>query len=381
MLQKAGFVVQQATEMLGISASLRRYQIQAAWETVTGGVMASQSVPTSLKGEILFVRTSSSHWSQELMLRQSEIVAKLNRLLPGKNIRSLRCRVGRVEALAAPPPTPETAWKDVELTEEARERAARIAGGVADPALRESLWRSLLQLERKRAWGFRQGLRPCALCGFLQDEPLCRSCWMERQRQRQTKIFQALGKRPWCSYDDLKDLVGRLTPAEFFQAKRRLRSILEQNYRAAREVLPVGGPFPPGLRQVMVDLVMLSTGVELAHLNERHVYYTFGKWWGKAYLENVVPDIAAMREKWKATNAGRPKRHRDAKGGDSADPRRPEAPLPRPDAATGERRGRSADEPEGPGGSARRDGERGAPRRTAASKASGRKSWRPEDRS
>src|SRR5688572_20599849 len=121
MLKRAGLIVTEAVQGLGLSAGLKRYQVQAAWESVTGAVMASQSVPTSLKGDILFVRTASPHWSQELMMRQSEIVEKLNQLLPGKNIRSLRCRVGRMEPVQHDRlPSPELAWSDIELSEEAR---------------------------------------------------------------------------------------------------------------------------------------------------------------------------------------------------------------------------------------------------------------------
>jgi predicted nucleic acid-binding Zn ribbon protein len=302
-LKTIALALPKAVADLGATRTLGRYQLQAAWETVCGPAISRQSEPTSIKGQTLFVRTSNPIWSQELLFRQGEILPRLNRLLFDSYVAKIHCKVGRLSRDPVPQsqaePSPDDVdWAAVVLPVRSLERMAEMTRRIEDPTLRQSFEKALLQIERRRAWSYQNGLRPCLICADFQDSEICVSCELERLRERQQKLFRAMGRKSWATFAEMKDSFPDLSYREYQLSRRRLRSIFECNYRFSRESLKPGEPFPPELRSIILDLVMMSTGMDPENLKIRHFYYGLGKIWGKAYIDNVVPDIKAMNLKW-----------------------------------------------------------------------------------
>jgi hypothetical protein len=313
LLKNIGIALPNAVNDLGAGLTLRRYQLQATWAFVVGRALAFQSEPTSIKGDTLFVRTSTSIWSQELLFRWNEILPKLRKVLPEANILKIRCRVARLSRDPLPSsrhdPDPEGVdWDSIPLAPQVVKKVEAIAGAVEDPELRASIKRALLQIERRRVWSYRNGMRPCLTCGDFQNQAICTSCELERLRERQQKIFQLLGRRAWSTLRDLQEFIPDLNVREYSTARRKLGSIFEASYRYSREALPIGQPFPVPLREIITDLVMMTTGINPENLQERHFLHTLGKVWGNAFLANVVPDIVAVTAEAKARKAKKAKR-------------------------------------------------------------------------
>ena len=310
MLKNIAIALPGAVNELGASLTLRRYQLQATWTFVVGTALAFQTEPTSIKGDTLFVRTATSIWSQELHFRWNEILPKLRKVLPETSITKIRCRVTRLSRDPLPSnrndPDPEGIdWASIPLSSHAVSRVEAIANAVEDPALRASMKRALLQIERRRVWSYRNGMRPCLTCGDFQNLPICTSCNLERLRLRQQKIFQLLGRRAWSTLRDLQDFIPDLTQIEYSTARRKLGSIYEASYRYSRESLPIGQPFPTSLRETITDLVMMSTGINPEHLENKHFLHTLGRIWGQAFIDNQVPDLAAATAAAKERKAKR----------------------------------------------------------------------------
>jgi predicted nucleic acid-binding Zn ribbon protein len=67
-------------------------EVQRVWPRAVGEVIAAQADPTGERDGVLVVTCASAVWAQELDLMGPELVAKLNALLGGDDVRALRCR-------------------------------------------------------------------------------------------------------------------------------------------------------------------------------------------------------------------------------------------------------------------------------------------------
>ncbi|UQA61661.1 DUF721 domain-containing protein [Polyangium aurulentum] len=71
------------------------------WEAAVGSRIAARARPVKLERGILYVRTASSTWAQELSLLSNPILEQLR--ARGVEVEALRFRVGPVEAPERPP--------------------------------------------------------------------------------------------------------------------------------------------------------------------------------------------------------------------------------------------------------------------------------------
>ena len=69
-------------------------EVQAAWPTAVGELVAREASPVSERGGTLTVRCSAAVWAQELALMSEEIVARLNTTVSRGPVRDLRWIVG-----------------------------------------------------------------------------------------------------------------------------------------------------------------------------------------------------------------------------------------------------------------------------------------------
>ena len=124
------------------------------WRQAVGDGVARHSAPLGLsKKGVLLVAVRHNVWSQELKLRQDQILERLRAIRPGLVVESLRLRVsGRMFAQTASPPAADFA-EDLALVAQDEElsRAAAAADHARDPRLREAYLMALAKLARRRA--------------------------------------------------------------------------------------------------------------------------------------------------------------------------------------------------------------------------------------
>jgi predicted nucleic acid-binding Zn ribbon protein len=65
--------------------------VQRAWRTAVGTVIAGEAQPTSERGGVVTVSCSASVWAQELDLMAPAILGRLNELLRSGRVSRLRC--------------------------------------------------------------------------------------------------------------------------------------------------------------------------------------------------------------------------------------------------------------------------------------------------
>jgi predicted nucleic acid-binding Zn ribbon protein len=67
-------------------------EVQRVWAAAVGEAIAAQAEPTGERDGVLVVTCASAVWAHELDLMGPELVARLNALLEGGQVRSLRCQ-------------------------------------------------------------------------------------------------------------------------------------------------------------------------------------------------------------------------------------------------------------------------------------------------
>jgi predicted nucleic acid-binding Zn ribbon protein len=78
-------------------------EIQRAWPSAVGEVVAAQAEPTGERDGVVVVTCASAVWAQELDLMAPDIVARLNASLSGDRVRSLRCQATPAKAWSRAP--------------------------------------------------------------------------------------------------------------------------------------------------------------------------------------------------------------------------------------------------------------------------------------
>lgn len=292
MFQRISASLGKAADRLHVSDGLRRGKLLLGWIEAVGPALARQASPAEVQGDTLHLVCSGPAWSQEILLRQREILDRLNRLLGDPPLKRIRCRTGRIKPTESPnlrSREPEFPWETVRLDAVAEARIDRLVGEIRDPELASRTRRLLVQLERRRIVAFEAGQVACPTCGAPTDLSPCRSCRRETRARRRERIMQRMGQEPWLTRPDLLDEFPDLKPEEFMEIRTRLRSRLERDVWSGVRALQEGSRLPDPLRALAVELVMLSTGLPAHRLDARHVKHALGPTLARAYLEDRAP--------------------------------------------------------------------------------------------
>ncbi|MBQ0094248.1 MAG: DUF721 domain-containing protein [Bacteroidaceae bacterium] len=73
-----GSLIQQYLRETGLETPLNEHRVIQAWSTVAGPVMAKYTLDLKIYNQVLFVQVSSAAVRNELMMRRTELVARLN---------------------------------------------------------------------------------------------------------------------------------------------------------------------------------------------------------------------------------------------------------------------------------------------------------------
>jgi len=74
----------------GLSSGVNQQKAIDVWNDVVGKSIAENTEVLSVEHGVLFIRVSSSSWSQELQLKKKEILLKVNNKIGNKTITDLR---------------------------------------------------------------------------------------------------------------------------------------------------------------------------------------------------------------------------------------------------------------------------------------------------
>lgn len=171
------------------SAPLIRQSLAIAyWPQVVGELGAKASRAEMVRNGILFVRTRSATWSQELALHKHTLINKLAKLLGPNVITDIVFRAHGIDedpkSIFEEEPSVEELEK-VALTREEQEllwaRQAELQR-IPNPRVREAIARRLDLDARLYHWRLERGWEACTRCGSLHKTAysICPLCRLER---------------------------------------------------------------------------------------------------------------------------------------------------------------------------------------------------------
>lgn len=76
--QQVGGVILQYLRETGLETPLNEYRLIQAWETVMGPAVAKYTKDLKIYNQVLFVTLSSAALRNELLMRRTELTARLN---------------------------------------------------------------------------------------------------------------------------------------------------------------------------------------------------------------------------------------------------------------------------------------------------------------
>jgi predicted nucleic acid-binding Zn ribbon protein len=159
----------------GMEAKVREYTAPLVWAEMVGPQVAAATEVEKVKNGVLYVRTRSAMWAQELTFYREDILRRLNRRIGARDeplitdIRFLNRGLRTKEETEKPPPLNPSADEldDVDLSAREREIIEESVARIADEGLRERMRRVRLANARLRTWRLDNGWAPCDECGEL----------------------------------------------------------------------------------------------------------------------------------------------------------------------------------------------------------------------
>ncbi len=189
----------------------------AAWSDIVGAENARNSHPAQLAGDTLMIATTSSVWSAQLSYLSEQIIEALRARVPRAGITKVRFRVGKLPARGG-----------------SRLRAARVIEGErgqrsSEPAgdAREALRRFRATVNATERAKRARGWKECSGCTALiapTSGPLCTTCEIAREAERERRISRLLFEAPWLGFAGTAKLIEDLRQDEYDSIRRRLLS-------------------------------------------------------------------------------------------------------------------------------------------------------------
>jgi predicted nucleic acid-binding Zn ribbon protein len=148
-LISVGEILFAAMKRKGMGARIEGHRLCKLWPQAVGDQIASKTQPDCFKNGILFVRTVSSVWVQQLHFMKDEIMDKLNALSERPLIKDIRFHVGYrlAEEKAQQTLSAQTKY----LKKRDKEMIAQCTDNLVDRELAEILKRVMqLEISRRR---------------------------------------------------------------------------------------------------------------------------------------------------------------------------------------------------------------------------------------
>ncbi len=90
MAQSLRSVINQLLEKNGLTAGVNQQKALLEWEAAVGTTIAKNTEPDRVEHGIIYVKTATPAWRQELIFKKKEIIVRLNKILGKQTIKDIR---------------------------------------------------------------------------------------------------------------------------------------------------------------------------------------------------------------------------------------------------------------------------------------------------
>jgi hypothetical protein len=237
-------ILNKTLDDLGLFRKARKYQVFSLWSKIVGDI-SRHAKPRRLQGDVLFVATASSVWSQELTFMQESIVARINQALGGQHIREVRFSEhlwgaqedGQARRGGGAQPRRESWGPEGEPGEPVHPKG--LGAEIADVSLLQSFRRTAGTMMRRRRYLLASGYKLCRTCGnvYPAEKSECPACKVKREFVAYNRAIAILDRRPELGNEELSRLADLPDPWLVERARRELESRLASIIRNR-----LGGP-------------------------------------------------------------------------------------------------------------------------------------------
>lgn len=240
-----GDILSKTLENLGLSPKAQKYRVFSIWAKIVGDI-SRHAKPRRLQGDVLFVATASSVWSQELTFMRETILSRLNNALGGPHIREIRFSEHLWGAQDGGPTERRNgdAWQGGEdgsggSLDQAEDGLPAGANGreagrdIGDPALSRAFRRVARVMVRRKQSLLATGYKLCRTCGHVYpgDKGECPACRLKRESWGYARAIAILDKQPETANSDLSRLAELYDPWLVERARREAESRLVSSIR------------------------------------------------------------------------------------------------------------------------------------------------------
>lgn len=212
---------------MGLLPKARKYQVFSFWAGIVGDV-AKYARPRRLQGDVLFVATASSVWSQELYFMRESILAKINQALGGEHIKEIRFSEHMWSSTDSGPPAQETPALAVGIPSSEIGPPEGRESGIADPALAKAFSTMSRALAWRKQYFLSKGYRLCRVCGcvYPKEKTECPSCRLRREFTALTRAIAILDRRPETGDEEIVAMLDAADLNAVARARREVESRL-----------------------------------------------------------------------------------------------------------------------------------------------------------
>lgn len=179
-MEKISNSLDKTLHKLGIRKKLKEEMALFYWKEAAGPKIFSKARAEFIKDGILFVKVSSSVWSQQLVFFKNSFIKKLNHRLGGKVVKDIYFRVGSLQKTDEGKEEEDNGWKDEALKEEELKSIEEALKGVEEDNIRGVLKNIMVNEAKRERYRRSTGWVECDKCKALfyphREEKKCPLC-------------------------------------------------------------------------------------------------------------------------------------------------------------------------------------------------------------
>ncbi|NLA61367.1 MAG: DUF721 domain-containing protein [Firmicutes bacterium] len=232
-------VLEKTLGNMGLLVNSKRYQVFSVWPKVVGDI-ARHAKPRRLDGDVLFVATASSVWSQELTFMQESILEKLRVALKGDYVREIRFSEHLWD------PSEDGRRGKTVFPAAAALECGPVMDAIPDERLASSARRFSSTMARRKLYLLRRGYTHCRKCGCLypSSKRKCPYCAVQEVWRAKRRAIAILEKNPHLTDQEVMSLIG----CQDAEPVRWARQEMESRYLAVARSAKRGSPWRRGSR-------------------------------------------------------------------------------------------------------------------------------------
>lgn len=191
------------------------YFLIQQWPIIFGEIVAKHSQPQKMDGNVLFVNTDSSAWSNNLLMMKAQLIKKINQAMPCINNKKHIMRVsniiffhGRIKEVFPDREDKKDSLPIIPLSKEEILQAQKNLPAVKNSDLNKLFARLVNKdAEHKKNLLLREH-NSCKTCGvpIPEDEEYCLACSLEKKAAERAEIAAVIRSAPWITFNECINL-------------------------------------------------------------------------------------------------------------------------------------------------------------------------------